>query len=286
MCPSTAPIGPMRFTDAIFKGETVEVDSVGLNILSVKIACSDIGFPIQVYGTVVVRDSIDYKRVYLFRRDSDHCQIINSKKDGLILSGPKRGLVLLDDDYVETDLWVKDNQGHCRQFSKGFLTIPGLACRSFRGECGVVATESLATRLSTVDVRYEVVRYAREATISVEVVQGEFRGIIAAHTSSNKRRIHVLYDDTSKVTGAADGGNNNSHGGRGVIQLMRPALSVSAAEDELRILAKTAGSERYKRLKFPSRVHSGDDGVLTLGDVIMHVKVDWSIMDPLPVDVV
>ncbi|KAJ1261142.1 hypothetical protein BS78_09G005500 [Paspalum vaginatum] len=250
-------------------GDTVEVDSVGLNILSVKIACSDIGFPIQVYGTVVARDSIDYKRVYLFRRDSDHPQLISSKKEGLILTGPKRALVLSDGDYIETDLWVKDDQGHCREFSKGLLTIPGSAWQNLHGSRRrVVGTESLATRLSTVDVRYEAVQYAVEATIAVEVLQGEFRGLIVAHTSGSKKRMLTLYD-SSKV---ADGG--------GVIQLMRPALSVCVEEDELIILAKTAGGEHYKGLKFPSRVYRGDVGVFTLGDVVIRVNVNWSIMDP------
>ncbi|TVU18345.1 hypothetical protein EJB05_34435, partial [Eragrostis curvula] len=52
----------MRYTDRVFNHEKDRyMMSEGLNILSVKIASSDVGFPIQVNGTVLARDSIDLK---------------------------------------------------------------------------------------------------------------------------------------------------------------------------------------------------------------------------------
>ncbi|CAN6243188.1 unnamed protein product, partial [Urochloa humidicola] len=93
-----SPIGPMRFATKVYKDNLVETcDAV--NILSIKISCSDVGFPIQVYGTLIVRDCVDRKCLYVFRRDRDNCQIINSKDEPLILTGPKRGLLLLDDNF-------------------------------------------------------------------------------------------------------------------------------------------------------------------------------------------
>ena len=67
----------MRFT-RVYKNNTGETCEA-VNILSVKIASLDVGFPIQVYGTVIARDCLDHKCVYIFRRDRDHCQLINSK---------------------------------------------------------------------------------------------------------------------------------------------------------------------------------------------------------------
>jgi hypothetical protein len=104
-------------------------------------------------------------------------------------------------DYVQTDLWVKDRQGHCKQFSKGIVRIPGTANQVF-DKCEPERV-SLATRLSTVDVTYDVVGCAVEATVAAEVTHGEFYGAMTAHTTRSKRRI-VLFD--SQV------GGDNCHG--------------------------------------------------------------------------
>jgi hypothetical protein len=76
----TAPIGPMRYIDSPYKSESDYFWlCTAVNFLSVKIASSDVGFPIRVYSTIIVRDSIDVRFVYHFRRDSDNCQLINSE---------------------------------------------------------------------------------------------------------------------------------------------------------------------------------------------------------------
>ena len=88
---TAAPIGPMRYTnaDALSVKIASSDDDVGkqfipgisamtANVLTVKIA-SDVGFPVDVYGTVIARDSLDRKCVYLFKCDRDHCQHITSK---------------------------------------------------------------------------------------------------------------------------------------------------------------------------------------------------------------
>jgi hypothetical protein len=49
------------------------------DILSVKIAASDVCFPLEVYGTVIARDYLDCKCVYLFRRPREDCQVIHSE---------------------------------------------------------------------------------------------------------------------------------------------------------------------------------------------------------------
>ena len=78
----TAPIGPMRHIDLPYKSTSdYSWLCTAVNFLSVKIASSDVGFPIRVYGTITVRvrDSIDVRFLYHFHRDSDNYQLINSE---------------------------------------------------------------------------------------------------------------------------------------------------------------------------------------------------------------
>ncbi|KAF8667113.1 hypothetical protein HU200_053297 [Digitaria exilis] len=260
-----SPIGPMMLTDKVYQpNQRVDICG-GLNILTVKIACSDVGYPIKVYGTVRARDSIDDRCVYLFRRDRDHCQYIKSKDKSLILTGPKRGLAVLDDNFVEIDLKIKGRRGQDRELSKGFIRIRGLPGRSL--ETCVVETKSLATRLSTVDVEYAVVKRAVEATIAVEVLEGDFVGTIIAHTTCVKTNL-LLYH--SEVAGD----------GHGVIQVKRPAVSVFMKE-LLIIAAKTEDGKSIGRIAFTPKIKGRAEDVLNVGATKMRVKVAWSIMDPL-----
>ncbi|CAN6326407.1 unnamed protein product [Urochloa humidicola] len=265
-----SPLGPMRFTDKVYKPGDYWLLCAAFNFLTVKIVSCDVGFPINVYGTVIARDSIDHKCVYLFRRDRDHSQLINSEDESLILTGPKRGLLLLDDAYVEIDLKIKDHQAgrEEKELSKGFLTIKGIANRRL-DKC-VVESKDLATRLSTMEVMYAVVDRAAEATIEIEVPNGEFYGKITACTTSIPNQL-VLYD--SKVSGAMNGN------GKGVIKLLRSVVSVCLDEELLvNIVAQTGDVECQDTIAFASRIRGRAGGEITVGATKMFVKVAWSLI--------
>ncbi|CAL4971181.1 unnamed protein product [Urochloa decumbens] len=260
-----SPIGPMRFTGKVYENNLAEVCE-SVNILSVKISCSDVGFPIQVYGTVIVRDCVDHKCLYLFRRNRHNGQLINSKDEPLILTGPKRGLLLLDDNFVETDLKIKDHQGQDREFSKGVVSIRGIAPRWLE-KCEVERV-ALSTRLSTVDVLYAVVIGAVEAYIRITVLKGKFDGTITAHTTSIQKRV-LLYD--SKVAGTRTGKG-------GVIRLMRHAVSVYV-RDLLIIELKTGDGKSVRITDFIPKGNSVDEDTINVGATKMSVMVAWSALD-------
>ncbi|KAK1691697.1 hypothetical protein QYE76_008394 [Lolium multiflorum] len=71
-------VAPMRFTNSGYTRGLNLQDSA--NILSVKIASSDRGFPINVYGTIIARDSVDHKCIYIFNRHREDYQTITSEE--------------------------------------------------------------------------------------------------------------------------------------------------------------------------------------------------------------
>ncbi|TVU30070.1 hypothetical protein EJB05_21676 [Eragrostis curvula] len=262
-----SPRGPMRFTNAVYKNKGDYELCEAINIFSINIASSDVGFPIHVYGTVIARDSLDKKCVYLFRCDRYNSQLINSEEDSLIMTGPKRGLVLIGDVYVETDLKIKDDgEQEDKQLSKGMLTIRGIARRTLK-KCEL-EIGSLATRLSTVNVAYGVVKDAVEGTLAIEVRQGDFDGKISACATSIKKSL-MLYD--SKVTGTVTADVN------GVIQLLQSVISVYLKE--MLEVTIVAGDGETKVVDFAPKVSGGEKLEITVGDTLMLVQVTWSIMD-------
>ena len=181
------------------------------------------------------------------------------------MTGPKRGLALIDGIYFEVDLKIKGGRGQKdKQFSKGLLTLDG---RPAILEDRVVGRGSLDTRLSKVVITYAVVKRAIEATIAIEVLQGRFSGLITACTTSIKNSI-VLHD--SKVTKAM------ASDAKGAIQLLRRVVSVCLKEKLVVTIAARTGVK--STIKFTPRVNGGDENEVTCGSIKMRLKVTWSII--------
>jgi hypothetical protein len=71
------------FTATIGRGQLLHprhelIEEESINVISLKICESDVGFPINLFGTVIARDEVDYKCVHLFRREADDPQFITS----------------------------------------------------------------------------------------------------------------------------------------------------------------------------------------------------------------
>ncbi|XP_047068739.1 uncharacterized protein LOC124676752 [Lolium rigidum] len=238
-----------------------------INVLSVKIVSSDKGFPLNVYGNIILRVNLDKKCIYLFyrptRRDSE---LINSEDQSLILTGPSRGLVLTDYIYIEVDLKIKLGQEKDKQLSIGLLDIDGRVAP--RVPTTEVQCCTLESSLSTVEVRYALVKQATEATVEFQVLKGDFKGKITAHTT----RIHdrmLLHD--SRACGAV----TSSDGSR-VIELLRRVLAV-CVDEVLFISAEPEGVDTLVK-KFTPSLSGSQSDVFDWGAVKLGVKVTWSVI--------
>ncbi|WVZ66140.1 hypothetical protein U9M48_015412 [Paspalum notatum var. saurae] len=92
---------------------------LALNVLHLKVLASDVGFPISIYGTVSMRDKLDFKCIYLFQRDRDNCQVISAPGELLTLTGPNRGPFEAIIFYFEFNLKIRgEEQSMDRIFSR------------------------------------------------------------------------------------------------------------------------------------------------------------------------
>ncbi|RLM78779.1 hypothetical protein C2845_PM12G02220 [Panicum miliaceum] len=115
------------------------------------------------------------------------------------------------------------------------------------------------------EVMYAVVNDAVEATISIEVIEGEFYGKITALTTDSLNL--VLHD--SKVAGVMNGN------GKGVIQLLRSVVSVTLEGYLLVTFVDQSGN--LKSLGCTPGINGRVQTATTVGLTRMLVKVAWSL---------
>ncbi|GJN33691.1 hypothetical protein PR202_gb22312 [Eleusine coracana subsp. coracana] len=132
--------------------------------------------------------------------------------------------------------------------------------------CEAINIFSMKIRCS--DVGFPIHVYV-EGTIAIEVIQGNYDGQITAHNASTQNEL-VLYD--RELYGSFTGD------GKGVIQLMRPVVSVSV-NDILVIVAKTRDGTCERTISFTPRVNGGEEDDIPVGHDKLRDKVTWSIMD-------
>ncbi|CAM0907086.1 unnamed protein product [Alopecurus aequalis] len=268
-----SPVGPMRYTEKIFGEGFLLANSA--NVVSVKIVSSDYGYPLNVYGTIIARDSLDHKCIYMFQRGRDNCQLISSKDDSLILTGPKRGFMVCDAIFFEIDLKVKDVQGRKvkdERLSKGLMEVDAIMRLSF-SPVHEVETETLVSMHGILDLSYTFIRKAVEGAVEVRILGGTagFHGKIYACTTSVPCDI-VLHD--SKVNGVLSAGD------KGVVQMARSVVGVSLDELLRLTVAAALGGDEISvcSVEFTPRRNGYDEKEIMCGDYRILLKVTWSII--------
>uniref|UniRef100_A0A0E0BVC8 DUF6598 domain-containing protein n=1 Tax=Oryza glumipatula TaxID=40148 RepID=A0A0E0BVC8_9ORYZ len=270
----------MRFTARVYSPGEARLYILNMvNVLAIRIVPSDaddVPFPIAVYGL----DDLDRKCIPLFARSRDDPQLINSKDDSLILTGPHRGMVLIDALYFEINLKLKGDQvgstEEDKQISKTVWRMNGVFLETnFLSQNLFTAVRPMTIdscrNLYPLQLMYAFVSNAVEATVSVKVLQGHFYGKITTCTSMVKD--NILLHDSSLMPGgggvmAADHSNDQ------FVRLLRPVTAVYLHETLIvTILAQVDGTKYNRRtMYFKPAVNGEGEAQITCGVNSLLVK--------------
>ncbi|CAO1941068.1 unnamed protein product [Urochloa humidicola] len=263
-------IQPLRHTDAPARLVW------SANILSIKVLRSSVGYPVNLYGSVYVRDDLDRKRVYLFRRDPDNAQLVKSPEESLVLTGPSRGLVISDNLFFEIDLKMRCDQQV--DFSQGSMQYSHVANESWLFDHrSCLLADELATEVSTVELMYAPVQRAVEASIRIKALGSPHRegvlslyGKVTAFITETPEEI-VLFD--SEASGAVMNIRDD-----GSFELWRSVISVPI-DGSLTLRVETWEGDSKVNLSKCSTIFLPqicDENVASCTFHPIRIKVAWS----------
>ncbi|KAM0908464.1 hypothetical protein ACQ4PT_015437 [Festuca glaucescens] len=267
-------IGSVRYADVDSpRGPVSPVDT--LQFFEVKISeISGLKWPLQVYGFVAARDSVDFKRNMIFERGRDNCQIISKGTPYLALTGPSRAVVLVDPVYFEVDLKVKGT-GQSDDQDLIFIADPFMNTQPLDSSIFKCVYTS---DISTVELTFGHIIRSAEASVSMKVINGSwpdgFRGFFAAKTASiNDMAIGLVQiGDDAKLPLAADG----------EIKLQRHVVCADIKHGEYLEVSVCAigldGQILDDGLCFTPQERGRPKGKLNVSSCEIEVTVTWSLI--------
>ncbi|KAF7073655.1 hypothetical protein CFC21_078606 [Triticum aestivum] len=229
-------------------------------------------WPLQVFGSIAVRDVLDHNRIMVFDRQRDNCQTLTKKDRFLTLTGPTRGVVVdVHPTYVEVDLKAKGaTESEDRDLS--YLVVRSMPCSPCYG--------AVPSKLSTLELAYLRMYDCVEAAISVKVRKHGFwpgcRGLFTASTASlEDMEIPLLAFEGDRLP--VDGG--------GRLELSRCVVCVELRQPEGKLLfsakALRGGDEkdvrRVRKTFTPKKAGKTKENI-KIGSCEMEVTVTWSLL--------
>ncbi|BAT03780.1 Os08g0140700, partial [Oryza sativa Japonica Group] len=290
---------PMHFTHKPALGYYSASALDTLQIFSVKVAATSGGlqWPLDVFGIVSIRDSVDRNRNVVFHRTRDNCQTLTEQERNLVLVGPTRAVVLSMPDPLIIDVEMKvkgTTESEDKRLS--LLAVPLLCAGKYYSH--VLKSGSYTSKLSTLEFRLGYIVSSVEATISVRVIRGSwpdgFHGQFAAYTTGVRFR-HLASEDIlagielEKIVLLDSRGDQNvvTVSGDGTIELSRRVVSVEKV-GKLKVLVRAwelvDHNNVVEQVKVFTPLEAGlSNGELDIGFCLLEVSVAWSLISENPV---
>ncbi|KAJ1264989.1 hypothetical protein BS78_08G043000 [Paspalum vaginatum] len=273
---------PMRCTDvAVLPASAEPMDTMEIYFVKVASLAGGLKWPLDVYGDVAIRDSQDWMRNYLFRRDRDNCQTLTSPQDSLLeLTGPSRAVILLDEPIFEIDLKVKGKGSSSSEDKVLCLHYFGYNNIAYRGAGSYARTKEVSSESCAMSFRFAHVRRAVEATIIARVTSGSgrFAGRFTARTASIGEDV-VLLDSRGQEVAVAEDGEVLLRRRVVVVELLGElVLGMEAALlDGCAAEGESPGVSNWK-LHFTAWSALRSLGFFAIGSVRIQILVNWSML--------
>ncbi|GJN05031.1 hypothetical protein PR202_ga22626 [Eleusine coracana subsp. coracana] len=282
----TTFIPPMRYTDELPRDALSNCDT--LQIFSAKVARVGEGlqWPLDVFGIVAIRDSVDQNRNIIFQRSSLNCQTLTEKDSNLVLTGPTRSVVLVDLVFIEVDLKVKGTSEDKILFSRVLqLASPGL-------HYSRLLQFTKISKFSPLEFTLGHIIFSVEATISVQIIDGSwpvgFHGEFAACTIDIDGKRHIVAGAESvnhKEIVLLSFGHEKGHviDDGGEIKLSRRVVCVqNNSKLEVSMKAWQGDNTIVDRAGFTAEKLGKSYGKLEVASCKMEVTVAWSLISYVP----
>ncbi|KAM0905589.1 hypothetical protein ACQ4PT_017295 [Festuca glaucescens] len=260
----------MYHTDKPLPYKPTLPSTVQVFFVRVAAVSTSLQWPLYVFGTMAVRDTMDRNRNIIFNRTRDNCQTLTEKDPYLVLTGPTRAPVYCNGPvYFEAILKVK---GDIKSEDKDLSLLGGRYYNGGADSNSYVSREDYTSKQNTLEVTCGVVVSSIEATIAVRVVGGSWpaglRARFTAYSDSMEQEEVLLLDSSrdARVLGvAADG----------TVELSRHVVSVENPQELSVSSAALRGGDQVamRKLSLEPKYAGRSYGELDLGFCKMEVTV-------------
>ncbi|CAN6226451.1 unnamed protein product [Urochloa humidicola] len=260
----------------VYHGHSDSLQVYHIKIVTVGTTPADLQWPLQVFGVVAVRDSIDSMRNIIFNRDRDDCQTLTEEDPYLALTGPTRAVGMNEPVTIEAELKVKGAvKSKDRYFIIGAKTVPL--------DLGFGVVQFTGARASGLHIALEGLHSCVEATIFIRVISGTWpAGLRSSFTASTDK-------SPLGATLIVFGGNDESIRDDGNMTHLRHVVPV---EDSGKLIVSAQAwrdshqlvVDRY--VQFNAKLSGRSFGSLNVCSCHVGVLVAWSRIRPMCNDLV